>query len=96
MGDVRFGIAQHRGVSRVVAVLITIGFVLCFWHGVGIHDDDHAALHAPLCAPIAALMVAGALFSFFTGTGWLIVTPSLAAVAVSLHLPDPPPKRSAR
>lgn len=79
----------------MLAMLVTLGLLLCLGHGLEAPGDDHAALHAP-CAPVAALMVAGVLLPLLAGAGWLITTASPALVAASLHRPDPPPKRPAR
>jgi hypothetical protein len=89
-------IGKGRAGGRALAVLLTLGLLFCLGHGLqATPGDDHAALHAP-CAPVAALMAAGVLLALLAGAGWLITTASPALVAVSLHLPDPPPKRPAR
>jgi len=75
----------------VVAVLLTMAVGLCMF----VHDPAGADGHAmppDLCAGMLVSSLAFALLAGPLVNGRLLLDPIRSAYAVSLHIPDPPPK----
>ena len=75
----------------VVAVLLTMAVGLCMF----VHDSagaDGQAMPPDLCAGMLVSSLALVLLSGPLVNGRLLLDPIRSAYAVSLHIPDPPPK----
>lgn len=77
--------------ALIAAVLLTLatGFCLLDRH------DDGAPGHVDLCLGMLATSAPMVPLAGLLAAGWVIGALGAAACAVSLHVPDPPPKLAA-
>ncbi len=71
----------------VVAVLLTMAVGFCMF----VHDQD-GGMAPDLCAGMLVSSLALVLLSGPLVNGRLLLDPIRSAYAISLHIPDPPPK----
>ncbi len=83
----------RRPVKPLVLAAVTLvglALILCLIH-TNPDEDDLDMLHGSCGVALVASFFAAGLV-FVPVNWWLLANPSAPAYAVSLHLPDPPPK----
>ena len=84
---------RHR-VALVVIALLGLAVVLCLVHGSHQEAGDLDMLHGA-CSPALIVSFFAAGLVFVSMNWWLLASLAPVPYAVSLHLPDPPPKSPA-
>ena len=82
---------RQLGVIAAALLILMAGFCVFAYDQAGV---DCQAMAPDLCAGTLASSLALALLSGLLLVGRLLLDPVRSAYAVSLHIPDPPPKSS--
>jgi hypothetical protein len=93
----RHRLERARSLNRtalVVVALLGLAIVLCLVHGSHQEAGDLDMLHGA-CSPALIVSVFAAGLVFVSTNWWLLTSLAPVPYAVSLHLPDPPPKSPA-
>jgi hypothetical protein len=84
---------RHQ-VALVVIALLGLAVVLCLVHGSHQEAGDLDMLHGA-CSPALIVSFFAAGLVFVSMNWWLLTGLAPVPYAVSLHIPDPPPKSPA-